>query len=694
MKRGEINLNIFIGVAVLAGLLFLLSTAVTYFMDISKAREYSDFIGVLNLKASELAGKDGVSETIEVTLPKGCDRVYLLDNKKRLDKLPFGDEPFIQDGLEDHTEDNVYVMEKLKLVSTQRLDNLNLLSPHYICINQSDRPVRLQMVGTGRGVDIRVDDQSADCTRELLVREVASELPGDFTEELDRLTAYLINVEKLKVEKTARYDPFKDRTVVKIRIYLEPPSAHVSNIEYYDYIPKCLIAHAADLNSIPPYLEPPLDEDPLVMWDFGSVGGEIEYTKEKVKISEACKEMLSGFAKGDGSKLSSGIIGGAISPLEDTDGDSVFNLEEVFPDDSDDDGYPDMWELRYGFDEDDSAVPGMQVNPDGSPIIHAQTSIDLSIDRDGDGLSDYREYKFGSDPREEDSDSDGVKDIVEFFMMTDPSCPDSERNAGMSEINEDWWESPCTGDGMPDWWEIENNGNAADTPDSLYGEVETIAFPGQGQMNAMGLNPSMDDAELDWDQDGLTNIQEFLLIERFGKSTNPLDPDTDDDGISDGPSVPPTLAGGRIVPGTSNGNIVPGPDEFPLDEEEWQDGDGDGHGDLNGPDECKELNPLLEGLNPGQRRQVCEEHGCHLCSQGCVKDDRKCLPCFETDDGDDPDEMGICISYKHGLPVDMKFDICSFLGVQMEAVCEMTNSQHGSCTYKETECACFLGSCI
>lgn len=57
-------------------------------------------------------------------------------------------------------------------------------------------------------------------------------------------------------------------------------------------------------------------------------------------------------------------------------------------------------------------------------------------------------------------------------------------------------------DGMPDEWETTN-----------------------------GTDPTTDDATLDLDEDGLNNLDEYLL------STNPNDPDTDADGVSDGDEV-------------------------------------------------------------------------------------------------------------------------------------------------------------
>ena len=71
------------------------------------------------------------------------------------------------------------------------------------------------------------------------------------------------------------------------------------------------------------------------------------------------------------------------------------------------------------------------------------------------------------------------------------------------------------GDGMPDDWE-----------------------------SAFGLNPNLNDADLDYDGDGLTNLQEYL------RRTDPFNPDSDGDGILDG------LEAGRLEGREAGGSQV------------------------------------------------------------------------------------------------------------------------------------------
>ncbi len=86
--------------------------------------------------------------------------------------------------------------------------------------------------------------------------------------------------------------------------------------------------------------------------------------------------------------------------------------------DSDGDGYSDEQELKSGY----------------SPVNPAKVKIDKS-DMDKDGLSDYWELKFQTDPLNADSDGDGYKDGVEIDFGFNPLSSSTVKLAQKIEIN-------------------------------------------------------------------------------------------------------------------------------------------------------------------------------------------------------------------------------------------------------------------
>ncbi len=136
--------------------------------------------------------------------------------------------------------------------------------------------------------------------------------------------------------------------------------------------------------------------------------------------------------------------------------------------DSDGDGMPDWWEKEVGLD--------------------AKNPKDSSQDADNDLVPNVVEYQNNIDPLNPDSDGDGYFDGEEIAKGYNPN--------GLGRSDEDK-------DGLPDWWE------------ELYGLNKNDAS----------------DAELDDDQDGLSNKEEFQYY------SNPKNPDTDSDGVEDGEEV-------------------------------------------------------------------------------------------------------------------------------------------------------------
>ncbi len=162
----------------------------------------------------------------------------------------------------------------------------------------------------------------------------------------------------------------------------------------------------------------------------------------------------------------------------DTDGDGE---PDVTDDDDDGDGIPDFWEEHHG------------LNPKDDSDAHK--------DKDGDGLNNWNEYRFQSDPSLVDSDNDELNDWEEWNIKniygksTDPKNQDTDH------------------DGMHDGWEWRYD-----------------------------LNPTIDDAGLDTDQDGydvnhngiLEVMEYYTNLEEYEETTNPRAKDSDSDGMWDG----------------------------------------------------------------------------------------------------------------------------------------------------------------
>ena len=120
--------------------------------------------------------------------------------------------------------------------------------------------------------------------------------------------------------------------------------------------------------------------------------------------------------------------------------------------------------------------------------------IDPEIDSDEDGLPDYLEKEIGTDRYNADTDGDGLPDGYEYFTLgTDPKKADSDDN-GISDADEDFDE-----DGLTNLEEYE-----------------------------LGTDPFSKDT----DYDGLSDYDEVKI-----HNTDPLKYDTDGDKVSDGDEI-------------------------------------------------------------------------------------------------------------------------------------------------------------
>ena len=222
----------------------------------------------------------------------------------------------------------------------------------------------------------------------------------------------------------------------------------------------------------------------------------------------------------------------------DTDNDGLSDWQEIIDystdplnPDSDNDGIPDGWEVDNGF------------NP---------LNNDINNDADNDGLNIFEEFYNNTDPTNPDSDNDGLTDGQEMLTCsTDPLNPDSD-NDGLIDGDEiNIYETNPNNrdtdyDTMPDGWEVNNNLNPLIHDTNLdndndgasnitefmnntsanNSDSDNDGMPDGWEINN-DLNPLTDDSLLDLDNEGLTNIEEY----QFGTFAN--NADSDSDGLND-----------------------------------------------------------------------------------------------------------------------------------------------------------------
>jgi clumping factor A len=262
---------------------------------------------------------------------------------------------------------------------------------------------------------------------------------------------------------------------------------------------------------------------------------------------------------------------------KDSDGDSISDADEATlgtdpkNPDTDGDGLSDGQEVGAvdaARDTDgDGIVDPLDPDDDGDGIptkTELQGGMDAAMppDTDGDGIPDYRDL---------DSDDDGIIDAIEGIDMTR-------------------FKDDVDGDGIPNYRDTDSDADGiADATDG------TTDSDGDGVPNYLDKNEGNDDP----DGDGVPNKEETAI------GTNPFDPDTDSDGISDRDE----LGGDASHPRDSDGDGVidaldPDDDNDGIPTRtEWEDGmrltlpDADGDGAVNYLDPDADGDGVTDGVD-------------------------------------------------------------------------------------------------
>ncbi len=307
-----------------------------------------------------------------------------------------------------------------------------------------------------------------------------------------------------------------------------------------------------------------LDDGDLKCWgqdSYGQLGDGGTNTDQGSPVSvsgsntwDSSTGPSSGSGSGASSSPSSEDIHFRLVSLADSDGDGLPDelpgdydpMEGPTPglvadDDDDNDGLPDLEESATGTDSTNpdtdgdgycdgpTAVAGVcQTGPDAFPLDPAEwldtdgdgIGNEADTDDDNDGLPDLEESATGTDSTNTDTDGDGYCDGAEAVTGVCEAGPDAFPTDPSAHADTD-------GDGMPD--------TITGTSTSVPALVE----------------------DTDDDGDGLEDASETdtgTYVDGSDTGTDPLNPDTDSDGICDGPNaVPPIcLAGPDDDPHGSN----------------------------------------------------------------------------------------------------------------------------------------------
>ena len=227
----------------------------------------------------------------------------------------------------------------------------------------------------------------------------------------------------------------------------------------------------------------------------------------------------------------------AVEPSStDPDGDGLNNSVEIelgtnaFAVDTDDDGLTDPVETNGGSAVDtdgDGTIDARDRDSDGDGATDAREG---DIDTDGDGVPDYRDA---------DDDGDGIPTLVEVAdganYTHDVDFDDTPN----------WLDTDADGDGVPDGTEGRTDRDGDGMPAYLDNDRDNDGLPDYYERNVTGTAPDNNDSHTslvdyetadngvidgmeDFDADTLGNYREYTL------GTDPLDNDTDGDGLTDG----------------------------------------------------------------------------------------------------------------------------------------------------------------
>jgi len=217
------------------------------------------------------------------------------------------------------------------------------------------------------------------------------------------------------------------------------------------------------------------------------------------------------------------------SRLDDEDGDGNDVPNEEFLDGADNDG-DEYAQQHDGVDNDkDGVADDSWDSPYGRPEFNTENGIDDDLD----GFIDDGPFHPAGRPEGVDEEID-LNDWNEIFVFgTNASNPDTDME-GLSDWVELFtdWDTVTTGIQATDPTLSDTDADELEDDDEVHGVP--IKLPGSTMYDIVKTNPIDADTDNDGLLDGLEVFTDFDLSTPAVDSTNPCDEDTDNDGMKDG----------------------------------------------------------------------------------------------------------------------------------------------------------------
>ena len=312
-----------------------------------------------------------------------------------------------------------------------------------------------------------------------------------------------------------------------------------------------------------------------------------------------------------GSRL---FIGSGIEGSDSDDLDGTADLSDAEVGDGNGEGFRFEF-INPGLVVGDGPIVATATSTDGetSELSRSTRAIDLDADDDDDGLTNEEEVEAGTDLDNSDTDGDGIDDGIEVHgdNPTDPTSADTDgdglcdgplsvtdicaegedtnANGAQDEGETDPTDEDTDDGGVDDGTEVLDHGT-----DPLYGGDDRGGDPdGDGLTNEEEAEIGTDPIDPDTDDDGIDDGTET----RAENPTSPLDPDTDGDRLCDGPlSVTDVCVGGEDL----NADGVRDEDESDPNDEDTDNGSVDDGTEVidQGTDPLDPTDDLPPGTDP------------------------------------------------------------------------------------------------